>query len=80
MKKKEYIGVIRHMGTDDLYGRITEISAGCKKIEVFEFEGRYFSGSIVPTIKAYLQENPAKSFFVWLIDAGLEVRQNKADQ
>lgn len=76
MKKKQYIGEITHLSDAEYYRRISDISSICKNVEVFEFEGRYFSGSIILTIKAYLQENPPKSFFTWLIDSGLEVKQS----
>ncbi len=75
MKSKAYNGRVNHMSDDEYYRRISDLTNSCKGVEVFEFEGCYFSGSIVGTVKAYLKENPAKTFFVWLIDSGLEVKQ-----
>lgn len=75
MKTKHYTGPIRNISQSEYYRRISELSNLCKNVDVFEFEGRFFSGNITATIKAYLNENPSKGFFVWLIDNGLEVKQ-----
>jgi len=64
-----------HLSQNEWYAKIEKISSECKSVEVFEFGGSYFSGSIVGTAKAYLQENPAKGFFEWLVDNGLEIKQ-----
>jgi hypothetical protein len=77
MKNRTYLGEVAHMSREEFHRRFSEISHQCKEVQVFEFEGCYFSGSIVGTIKAYIKENPAKSFFVWLIDNGLEVKNNQ---
>ncbi len=74
MEKKHYTGPIRNISPAEYYRRVSEISNLCKQVDVFEFEGRFFSGNIIATIKAFLHENPSKSFFVWLIDNGLEVK------
>ena len=75
MKYKEYNGRIIHMSEEVYYRRLIEITSKCKRVDSFCFEGLYFSGSIVGTTKAYLQENPNKGFFEWLIDNGLEIKQ-----
>lgn len=76
MKNKSHIGKVTSISEAEYYRRLSDLSELCKQVEVFEFEGCYFSGNIVGTIKAYLQENPTKGFFVWLIDNGLEVKQS----
>ena len=76
MKNKNYVsGTFHHLGTDEYYKRLSELSEGCTPIDCLCFEGRYFSGNITQTIKQYLLENPSKSFYVWLIDNGIEVTQ-----
>lgn len=75
MKKNEYLGKVSNLSQNEYYKRLYDIMSKCQKVEVFEFEGRYFSGNIVTTIKSYLHENPKKSFWEWLIDNGLEVKQ-----
>lgn len=69
-----------HLSKEEWYRRMDELSSACQTIEAFEFEGLYFSGTIIGTIKAYLQEGPSKSFFVWLIDNGLEIKQATASE
>ncbi len=75
MTTKHYTGPIRNLSPGEYYRKISELSNLCKNVDVFEFEGRFFSGNITATIKAYLNENPSKGFFVWLIDNELEVKQ-----
>ena len=69
-----------HLSESEWYRRIEELSSGCKSVEVFHFQGLYFAGSIIGTIKAYLQESPSVPFLVWLIDSGLEIKQATASK
>lgn len=73
MRLNQYTGPIENLSPDEYYQRISDILEMCKKVEVFEYNGSFFSGSIVLTAKAYLRENPKKSFYDWLIYNGLEV-------
>ena len=76
MKTKEYkTGNFDHLGRGEYYERVHDMSARCKPHSCFEFEGRFFAGDITNTIKQYLQENPSKSLYLWLIDNGLELTQ-----
>jgi|688.fasta_scaffold2282196_1 hypothetical protein len=77
MKYKHYsTGTFSHIGNTEYYQRLNELSDKCEKGCMFKFEGRFFAGDITNTIKQYLIENPSKSFYVWLIDNGLEITQN----
>ena len=76
MKTKEHIGPRpTHLSANEHFNRLMALSAECKSVDVFEFEGLYFAGTTIGTIKTYLYEDPAKSFFCWLLDNGLEVKQ-----
>lgn len=77
MKYRAYMGLIPHLSADEYHQQMTSISASCKEVNAFELDGCIFAGDITTTIKAYLKESPDKSFFVWLIDNGLELKQTQ---
>jgi len=64
-----------HMSGHDYYKQLSELLDFCYDFPCFQYEGRYFAGYKVSTVKEYLRQNSSKSFYVWLIDNGLEITQ-----
>ena len=76
MKSKYYTGCIKHLTSDELYTKISELSILCDPESCFVFDNLLCYGQVVPTIKAYLKENPDKPFRTWLIDSNLVIDYN----
>lgn len=72
MKTRHYTGQIKNISPSEYYRRISELSNLCNNLDVFEFEGRFFSGNITATIRAYLHENPSKGFLCGSLIMGLK--------
>jgi hypothetical protein len=65
----------KHISADDFYNQITQLESQCTRLNCFVFEGRCFSGDAIGTIREYIRQQPSKTFYVWLIDNGLEITQ-----
>ena len=76
MKFKNYKkGNFNHLGESEFYDRLKDLTNACEPLQFFKLENTYFAGDPTQTAKQYLLENPSKSFYVWLIDEGLEIIQ-----